>query len=128
MVFNWSDFGREKMVKLTYFLPWLTIFQLPQIEEKMRRGCDLIKMTFLPLLLVNSTLALFFFFAALLLLLFFFFLLWVLCLTLNLASFFSFIFGSVVGFVEPFSSWVLCYSHLHRTSFFFLFFIYKIFI
>ena len=51
MVFGWSDFEGEKMVGPTYFLPWPTIFQLPQIGEKMRKGSDLMKMTFLPLLL-----------------------------------------------------------------------------
>ena len=48
-VFGWSDFGGEKMVGPTYFLSWPTIFQLSQIGEKMGRGSDLIKMTFLPL-------------------------------------------------------------------------------
>ena len=78
------------MVGPTYFLPWPTIFQLPHIREKMGRESDLMKMTFIPLLLnVNTFLFPFFFFfsfTALLLLLFS--LLWVLCLTMNLASFF----------------------------------------
>ena len=76
MMFGLSDFGEEKVVGLIYFLPWPTIFQLPQIREKMGRESDLIKMTFIPLLLnVNTFFFPFFFFfsfTALLLLLIFF--------------------------------------------------------
>ena len=85
------------------------------------------------MLTLFSFLFFFFSFTGLLLLLLLFSLLWVLCLTMNLASFF-FLFKIFFSFFWPclwfrwtFFFLVLCYSHLHRTRFFFLFFLYKIF-
>ena len=85
MMFGLSDFGGEKVVGLIYFLPWPTIFQLPQIREKMGRESDLIKMTFIPLLLnVNTFFLPFFYF------IFFLFFLYCIIIIINFFPFYGF--------------------------------------